>query len=202
MHRSCRSAVLLIATLLLPALQLLAQSRAYTAPADLDEIVQQAQTIVVGHVVSATVEPHPQFPNLQTVLITMKVEKVLKGEASSPFVFRQFIWDARDISPASSAGYHKAEEIILFLNAQSAYGLTSPVGLDQGRFRIQRDAAGNLTVVNGRSNVGLSSNVAARAHARGLTLSKSASALLTKSKGPVPLQAFEDLVQTLAGPHR
>jgi hypothetical protein len=41
--------------------------------------VQRAGTIVRGNVVSATVEPHPQFPNLQTVVVTLSVSKVLKG---------------------------------------------------------------------------------------------------------------------------
>src|ERR1700682_5799320 len=73
------------------------QGGAYTAPADLDTLVQSAQTIVRGQVTSAKVEPHPQFSNLQTVVVTLMVTKVLKGEATSTMTFRQYLWDAREL---------------------------------------------------------------------------------------------------------
>ena len=116
--------------------------------------MQSAGTILRGHVVSAVIEPHPKYSNLKTVVVTISVQRVLKGEAADTYTFRQFVWDARDA--ADMAGYRKAGELLLFLNPVSAYGLTSPVGLDQGRFRVVRDAKGKAFAVNGREKLRLS----------------------------------------------
>ncbi|OLB92281.1 MAG: hypothetical protein AUI02_08375 [Acidobacteria bacterium 13_2_20CM_2_57_12] len=173
------------------------QDGAYSAPADLDTLVQNAQTVVRGQVTSARLEPHPQFSNLQTVVVTLTVGKVLKGEATSTLTFRQYLWDDRDLPVF--AGYKGAGELLLFLNPISPYGLTSPVGLEQGRFRILRDAKGNRYALNGRGNVGLFSQVASKASARGLTLSKSVTEMMKQPSGQVPLDAFEEAVHALIG---
>ena len=174
-----------------------AQRGAYTRPADLDYIVQQAEIILRGHVVSASVEPHPQFSALQTVVVTVKVDKVIKGQAQSTHTFRQFIWDVRD--SADAAGYRKADELLLFLNPPSEYGLTSPVGLEQGRFRIERDAQGHRFAINGRGNTALFEQVAEKASSRGIVFSRQVQSMLTKRAGRVPLETLEEAVQVLAG---
>ncbi len=173
------------------------QGSAYTAPTDLDTLVQSAQTIFRGQVTSAKVEPHPQFPNLQTVVVTLTVTRVLKGEATSTMTFRQYLWDVREMPVF--AGYKGAGELLLFLNPVSPYGLTSPVGLEQGRFRILRDTKGNRYALNGRGNLGLFSQVANKASSRGLAFSKSVREMLAKPAGQVPLDVFEEAVRTLVG---
>src|SRR5229473_6403378 len=60
------------------------------AQADLDQLVQSAENIVRGQVISATIEPHPQFPNLQTVLVFFSVSKALKVSALSLHAAREF----------------------------------------------------------------------------------------------------------------
>jgi len=174
-----------------------AQSGAHTVPVDLDTLVHSAHTIVRGQVVSARVEPHPQFSNLQTVVVTLSVTKVLKGEAVPTTTFRQFLWDARDLP--DFAGYKGAGELLLFLNPISPYGLTSPVGLEQGRFRILRDAKGNRYVLNGRGNLGLFDHVADKASSRGLILSKTVREMIAKPAGQVPLNDFEGVIHLLVG---
>jgi hypothetical protein len=173
-----------------------AQSGAQTAPANLDDLTQQAATILRGSVVSAAIEPHPQFSNVQTVTVTISVARVLKGESSKIFTFRQFVWDPRDA--AAAAGYRKGGELLLFLNPNSQYGLTSPVGLDQGRFRVLRDASGKAFAVNGRANFALFNQVLGKASSRGLQFSRQAAAMMTAPHGKVPLESFEDAVITLA----
>jgi hypothetical protein len=173
------------------------QGGANTAPADLDTLILGAQTIVRGQVTSAKVEPHPQYSNLLTVVVTLTVNKVLKGEAASTITFRQYLWDARELPVFG--GYKGAGELLLFLNPVSPYGLTSPVGLEQGRFRILRDAKGNRYAVNGRSNLGLFSQVESKASSRGLTLSRGVKEMLAKPSGQVPLDVFEEAVHTLVG---
>jgi hypothetical protein len=193
----CRVVVLSLIILLFFVASAFSQSGASTAPADLDQLVQGAQNIVRGQILSATIEPHPQFPNLQTVVITLSVTKVLKGSAGSTLTFRQFEWDSRDAS--SLAGYKSAGEVLLFLNPVSQYGLTSTVGLEQGRFRVLPDGKGNRYVVNGRGNLGLFNQVPAKAAARGVAFSKPVQEMLANPKGKASLESFEEAVRTLAG---
>jgi hypothetical protein len=192
--RVLRPVFLLLLLLCSPAYP---QGGANTAPADLETLVHGAQTIVRGQVTSAKVEPHPQFPNLQTVIVTLTVNKTLKGDVASTITFRQYLWDARDLP--IFGGYKGAGELLLFLNPVSPYGLTSPVGLEQGRFRILRDAKGNRYALNGRGNLGLFSQVETKAASRGLTFSKSVKDMLAKPSGQVPLDVFEEAVHTLVG---
>lgn len=173
------------------------QRGAQTAPANLEQLVHTATTILRGNVVSAKIEPHPQFANLQTVVVTISVGKVLKGETGGTYTFRQFIWDARDAS--DTAGYRKAGEVLLFLNRVSSYGLTSPVGLDQGRFLVMRDAKGEAFALNGRHNSGLFDQVASHAASRGIVLSRQAQAMMAKPGGQVMLGALEDAIGALVG---
>ncbi|HKR32138.1 MAG TPA: hypothetical protein VJT08_16775 [Terriglobales bacterium] len=189
-----RFLILLIAPLLLGTLPSIAQYGAHTAPADLDQLVEQSQTIVLGNVVSTAIEPHPQFRNLRTVVVTMKVEQAFKGSVGSVLVFRQFLINGTDLS---SSEYQPSQQLLLFLNPVSAYGLTSPVGLEQGRFRIMRDEKGNLSAVNGRGNLGLFNRVAIKAQQRGIALSREAAAVVSQTQGPVSLSGLESLIQTL-----
>ena len=174
-----------------------AQHGAQTSPAALDQLVGSSATILRGHVVSAVAEPHPQFANLQTVLVTISVSKVLKGQAPSIYTFRQFVWDPRDA--ADTAGYRKAGELLLFLNPVSQYGLTSPVGLDQGRFRVIRDTKGRGFAVNGRGNFALFDQVSSKAATRGISLSRQAQSMMAKSGGPASLDSLEETIAALAG---
>jgi hypothetical protein len=174
-----------------------AQDGAQTAPAALDQLVESSATILRGHVISAVAEPHPQFANLQTVLITISVIKVMKGQAPSIYTFRQFVWDPRDV--ADTAGYRKAGELLLFLNPVSQYGLTSPVGLDQGRFRVIRDTKGRGFAVNGRGNFALFDQVSNKASTRGITLSRQAQSMMAKSGGLASLDSLEETIAALVG---
>ncbi len=103
---------------------------ARVAQVNLDYLTQNARTIVHENVVSAALEPHPHYPNLQTVVVTVQVTKTLKGPAAPVLTFRQYVWNAKDTIGAG--GYRKAEEILLFLNPESPYRRTSPVGMEQG----------------------------------------------------------------------
>jgi len=129
------------------------QQGAITLPRNLADLTNGADKIVQGRVVSARVEPHPTYRNLKTVLITLEVEDALKGGSIKTLTFRQFIWDIRDVSNA--CGYRTGDEVLLFLNRPTSLGLTSPVGLEQGHFRIAHDRNGELVATSGSSNAGL-----------------------------------------------
>jgi hypothetical protein len=120
--------------MLLLAVPAFSQRGAITAPVSLDQMTRRADRIVHGLVVSAGVESHPQLTNLSTIVITMQVQDTLKGKAATTLTFRQFIWDLRDEQDA--ARYLKGQELLLFLNPVSQYGLTSPVGLGREAFAL------------------------------------------------------------------
>jgi hypothetical protein len=181
--------------LLVPATR--SQSGARVANANLNYLVENAQTIVRGNVVSAVLEPHPQFANLQTVLVTIAVAKTFKGQAAARLTFRQYVWNVKDVSGAG--GYHKSEELLLFLNPTSLYGLTSPAGMEQGHFRVLRDSHGNRCAVNGRGNVGLFNDVLTKSTTRGARFSPQARAMLANSGGQVSLGTLEETIQALVG---
>jgi hypothetical protein len=175
-----------------------AQRGAITAPRNLAEMVDEAGVIVRGQILSAKVEPHPDFPTLSTVLVTLRVQESFKGQPGNTYTFRQFIWDDRDREDA--AGYRAGSNLLLLLVSPSVRGLSSPVALEQGRFQITTDAAGNLLAANGRNNFGLLSGVAARANSKGVRLTaRSAAMLSAPPQGPLALTDLRDLIRQLTG---
>ena len=166
-------------------------------PRNLAELVEKSETIVVGHVVSARTEKHPEFFNLDTVVVTLKVSDTWKGSAGPTFSFRQYVWDIRDRYDA--IGYRKGQEVLLLLVRPSRYGLSSPAGLQQGRFRIVRDPQGRKYAVNGFQNRGLFEGVESQARQKGIDLSPGAVRLVeTHPGGPVALEQLKQLILQLA----
>ena len=94
------------------------------------------------------------------------------------------------------------ESYFIFLNPVSPYGLTSPVGLDQGRFRIVRDSKGQAFAFNGRDNFALFDQVLSQAASRGITFSKQPQAMMLKPAGKVPLESFEEAIAALVGANK
>ena len=110
-----------------------AQRGAMTVPRNLDQLTDRASDIVRGTVVEARIERHPELTALNTVVVTLRLKDTLKGEARGSFTFRQYLWDVRDVYDA--AGYRKGQDLLLLMIAPSRLGLTSPAGMEQGRFR-------------------------------------------------------------------
>lgn len=175
-----------------------AQRGAITVARNLDELTHQSAVIVRGFVVRARVEKHPQFTNLDTIVVTLRVKETLKGEVGPIYSFRQYIWDFRDRQDA--AGYRKGQELLLLMNRVNQYGLTSPAGMEQGRFRILRDRSGKETVVNGLGNYGLFRGLEAQVEKKGVKLSPGMAALVRQEPG-VPLAAdnLRELILELQG---
>lgn len=192
-----RRSLLCLAVLLLCLSPSQAQRGAITYPRNLVELTAQAAVIVHGRVMAATVEPDPQFTHLNTVLVTVHVEEALKGKTGETFTFREFLWDWRDVHDA--AGYSKGQEVVLLMNAPTSYGLSSPAGLEQGRFRVLRDAKGNRIAINARGNQGLFRGVAAAAQMKGIALGPRLTTAIQRNSGPVPLDDLRELIRKLAG---
>jgi len=196
LHLRYAAAALLF--LVLPAAPLEAQRGALTLPQNLGEMSDEAATIVRGRVAGVRLEPHPEFPNLMTVVVTLRVDEVLKGQAGETFTFRQFIWDIRD--RYSAAGYGKSQHLLLLITPSSSYGLSSPVGLEQGRFRIEVGADGRLFASNGRQNVGLFTQLDQHLSRKGVRLQPELAARVAAHRaGPVALDDLRELIRTMAG---
>jgi hypothetical protein len=167
---------------------------ALTAPRSFAYLATHAGTIVHGSVISARMEKHPQFSNLNTVVVTLRVKETLKGKAGETFTFRQYVPGIQ--GKFGAGGYRKGEELLLMLNPPSRYGLSSPVGLEQGRFRILREANGSELAVNGHGNAGLFRGM--EQQAASMTLSKPAARLVKEhQQGPVPLQELREIILQL-----
>ncbi|HEU5404285.1 MAG TPA: hypothetical protein VFU86_23245 [Terriglobales bacterium] len=172
------------------------QRGAITVPRSLAELTSTADRIVEGKVVSARIEPHPEYKNLSTVVVTISIDENMKGTAHGSLTFRQFIWDIRDVQNA--AGYRAGEQVFLFLNRTTPLGLTSPVGLGQGRFRVSRNRNGVLVAVNDNGNSGLFQKAIQSGALNVSQLSpKSRSAIEGFRQGAISLDALRESVQVL-----
>lgn len=192
------SLILAVVAFLLCAVPASAQRGAMVLQQNLAELVDEAATAVRGRVVSAQVEPHPEFENLNTVVVTVQVERVLKGQAGATFTFRQFFWDIRD--RGNAVGYAKGQHVLLLMIKPSEFGLSSPAGLSQGRFQITRGPDGELLVGNGAGNQGLFRGIAPILQKKGVTLPEHLAQVVAEDGGgPIRLKDLEDIIIALAG---
>lgn len=194
--RTLGRASLILAAFLIAA-PAAAQRGAMTVPRNLEQLTDRASDIVRGTVVSARVEKHPELTNLDTVVVTLRLADTLKGDARETFTFRQFIWDVRDRQDA--AGYRKGQDLLLLMIAPSRYGLSSPAGLDQGRFRIERDRKGRAMAVNGAGNFRLFDGLDAGTKSGAPLSSRQASLVAKHRKGPVDAAELTAMIRALAG---
>lgn len=170
-----------------------AQTTPLTVPMNLARMVDESQNVVLAHVAAVRVEPHPQYQNLNTVVVTLEVSEPLKGSPGPQLVFRQYNPDITDSK--ATLGYRVGEEIVLMLRQPSAEGLTSPVGFDQGRFLVERDAAGNRTVRNTMDNAALFDGVDTSSPGLKARLSPQLQALVAQHRsGPIPYDQFKSIV--------
>jgi hypothetical protein len=188
--------ILLVLLLLACAAPALAQRGALTIPRNLDQLTNRSADILRGTVISARVEKHPELSGLNTVVVKLRVQETLKGQAKETFTFRQYIWDIRD--RADAGGYRKGQDLLLLMIEPSRYGLSSPAGLDQGRFLISRDSVGRELALNGHGNLKLFDGVSSQATAKGIMLSPRSLSMMQKhQRGPVELRDLTALIREL-----
>lgn len=187
--------MLAVAGLLCPEASF-SQRNAITAPRNLAELVSESQTIIQGRVTEVVLEPHPALKNLMTLRITLQTEDALKGQPGSSYTFRQAVLDRRDM--ADRMGYHVGDHVLLILMAPNRYGLSSPAGLEQGRFLITPRADGTLQIQNRFGNAGLFRGLQADMAARGLAVSQDVKEMVSRGGGPAPLNSMKSLMRGLA----
>ena len=130
---------------------------------NLEKMAKQAGRIVEGTVLSVSEGsvPSPGGRSIPVMEYTFSVSQSLKGKADATVVVRQIKLPGVSSIMASGSGsglpaYKVGEHLILFLTHESVLGLSSPVGLMQGVFQVQKDKEGRKEgVINGTNNAGL-----------------------------------------------
>lgn len=171
------------------------QQGALTVPRNLQQLTDRAAHIVRGNVVSTRMERHPEL-GAAMLVVTLRVRETLKGTHQDTFVFRQYLWDLRDRE--DHAGYRKGDDLLLMLIAPSRYGLSSPAGMEQGRFRIVRDEQGREFAVNGHGNARLMEGLDADLVGSGIQVSAASRRLLQRQQtGGIDAAALTALVREI-----
>jgi hypothetical protein len=164
-------------------------------PVNLAYLSQRADVIVQGQITSVKRTPLPGYPNIPTVEVTMKVERALRGLPGKTYTFRELHVGMRSVE--EKRAYRVGQRLFLFLPSPSQYGLSSPIGIGQGRFHVATDAAGNAKLANEQGNAGLFQNVERDAARGGKHLTAEQKKLAATARGPVPLEGFVSLVNSL-----
>jgi hypothetical protein len=190
----CALALLLAAP---PALD--AQGGYRVAHRNLAELVAGAATIVHGRVLSVRIEPHPQYQGLQTAVVTIEIIELLKGRSGAPYSFRQYVLDQQDAA-SFLVRYKPGQEVLLLMHdAHPQTGFSSPVGMEQGRFRIARDAQGNRVLANGYNNGALFRGLDPATNPKLQSLSPQARAAITQHRGgPILYDDLKAIILALA----
>jgi hypothetical protein len=164
-------------------------------PVDLAYLSQRAGVIVQGKVISVRHENLPGFQNISTVSVTLEVETMLRGPSTKVYTFREAYIGLR--AKDGKNDYQTGQRLLLFLPSPSSYGLSSPVGMEQGRFHIGRNAEGAEIVVNEMGNSGLFKNVAQKASMAGKRLPPEQLRIASTKRGPVRLDELIALTKSL-----
>ena len=145
-HRTTRTPLRLslAGVLLLPVLASPALA-SKVRPMTLEEMTERAGRIFSGHCTSVRVVEQPGR-GMPVTEVTFRVDRTLKGRPGGTLTIRQpggqSVAGERSARILGLPRFRPGEEVILFLYGESASGLTSPVGLGQGKFTVYTDKEG------------------------------------------------------------
>jgi len=171
------------------------QAQVIVRPVNLAYLVQRADIIVQGQVISVLHENLPGYPNIPTLKVTLNVQGMMRGPKGNRYTFREIFLGLR--AQEGKKNYQVGQQVFLFLLTPSQYGLSSPIGMEQGRFHITRNASSRATIMNEIGNAGLFQDVVQTARNEGQKLTASQLQLAATERGPVQLEDFSSLVKGL-----
>lgn len=128
--------------LLVPVLLALSATVAATLVVrlDLPGLVARAERIVIGRVVDVrTVADAGGLPATRVTLAVHRALKGLEGVPTTSFLLHGGELAGRGLYVAGMPRLKEGEQVLLFLGATTARGITLPVGLGQGVWRERRD---------------------------------------------------------------
>src|SRR5260370_5523515 len=113
-----------------------------------------------------------------TVVVAIRVEDTLKGSATNSYTFRQAVIDRKDLR--EKLAYRQGQHVLMILYKTSQFGLASPAGMEQGRFRIESGSNGRLVATNGFGNSGLFRGLDSQLKTKGLRLDPEIQAMISR----------------------
>jgi hypothetical protein len=117
-------------------------------PINLEEMTERAGRVFSGRVTHITFVDDTEVGR-RLLVATFDVRRGVKGTAASSVTIRMLADDDRTLGlPRFAVG----EQVVLFLYEESALGLTSPVGLGQGKFSVVQDKLGRSVALNVTGN--------------------------------------------------
>ena len=163
----------------------------------LEQIVERAETIFVGRCLTSTAQDDPETGKTVTI-IKFEVVEALKGNLGATHTLKQYggMREHRLHRIAGIPTYTPGEEVILFLYAESEYGLTVPVGMSQGKFTFIRDeeSFSPPLIANSINNNGLLTGLHPHMFMNNEPIdeprTKDMQRLVTVNRGPIPYDAF------------
>ena len=166
---------------------------------NLEQMVEAADRIFVGKVID-TMEDYIQAAGgeLPVTVYTFEVDEVLRGSIGNTLTIQQ-VGHRSDVFGRGMPHYKVGSTVMLFLHADSQYGLTSPVGLGQGGFLVKMDGPRKVSVSNSRGNQGLLQG-SVRIDALVQAESPEAARRLKTARGALPYGWFRSMVITLLQP--
>ncbi len=190
--------------MLLASLQVIAGPKTHflVKTYNLEEMVTASENIFVGQLVNSREDYiYAAGGEIPITIYTFKVDEALKGAIGITLTIRQV---GHRSNPSSLFGhstplYKKGEVLMIFFAGESEIGLTSPVGMGQGVFRVKTDRGAKVSVTNERKNLGLLEG-SERIQDSLETRSPDAQRRLKTSAGDIPYGDFRDLVLELMNP--
>lgn len=177
------------------------------AKLNLEKLVRNAGTIFVGKCLSISEETvtGPSGHQMPCTKYTFAISKALKGGSGNTITIRQFGY--RGYNPARKhqlvipgmPSYEAGKEYILMMTKESRFGLSAPVGLAQGSFKVRYNTTtGVKEIVNGFDNAGLFGDMEASALRTTARLEPPEVRLLSQKQGAVPYKSFVSLLEKIA----
>ena len=164
-YRVPRCAVRWAPALALVACALLSFSPAHASrvrPINLEEMAQRADRIFLGRCVGLRVEVDPDLGQ-EITYATFVTRRTAKGSAHGKVTIKLLGDQVEDGGPSRGVEgvprFREGEEVVLFLYGDSRRGLTSPVGLGQGKFVVFEDKQGRPLALNSTGNETLFHNL-------------------------------------------
>ncbi len=143
-----------LALFLLPLLAVAVSARATTViPPDFDHLVSRAQVIFEGDVTAIQSQWIGEGAEHRIVtFVTFKVDDSLKGDAGTSYTIRMLggTVDGRTMSVTDAPKFQVGDHDLLFVENNGSQFIPL-VGIQHGRFRIQKDQSGAETILTGEN---------------------------------------------------
>jgi hypothetical protein len=157
-------------------------------PLNLEQMTGRAATIFAGRCLESRAVLDADL-GLEVTVATFAVDEAVKGQAESTVTIKTIA------GVAGATRFAAGDEVILFLYGASDLGLSSPVGLGQGRFKVATDKQGRRLALNDFANENLLRDLTPQGEARiGPALSQ------WKDRRDLAPEALVDMVRKLVVP--